>query len=248
MTSLFTSRCAAAVSIALFAGACASRPAATSTGDLLQLHRGWWAAVAASDTGYVRAHSSPELFATFSSGKSVGVGELTREAAPTGRPAPVLECDEEMVRYSGSASAVVTSTCSETQGQFSSTYRFLTVLTRSAEGWKVSVAQSTARQILTPRTKPTQPLADFAGAYRTPRGRTLDVTAGDDSLTLREPSGLELRLEPIGPDLFEANYVAPGGWITRYSFARDDRGAVASLNVLSPGVVSTFPRNRTEPQ
>jgi hypothetical protein len=68
------------------------------------------------------------------------------------------------------------------------------------------------------------------------------VTAQNAFVTLREPSGLELRLEPIGLNLFEADYVAPGGWITRYAFGRDASGRVVSLNVLSPGAVNTFPR------
>lgn len=105
---------------------------------------------------------------------------------------------------------------------------------RRALGWQRS-----------PRVKVAASLDDFAGSYRTPRGLALDMKAADDFLTLREPSGLTLRLEPIGPNLFEADYVAPGGWITRYSFDRDATCSVVSLSVLSRGAVNTFARNQS---
>ncbi len=68
-------------------------------------------------------------------------------------------------------------------------------------------------------------MSDFEGEYRTPRGLTLKVTAHAGFVTLREPSGLELRIEPIGTDLFESDYVSPDGSITRYSFNRNERAA-----------------------
>ncbi len=85
-------------------------------------------------------------------------------------------------------------------------------------------------------------MSDFEGDYRTPRGLKLKVTANAGFMTLREPSGLEIRMEPIGLNLFESDYVSPDGSVTRYSFDRDETGRVVSMSVLAPGMVNTFPR------
>jgi hypothetical protein len=63
-------------------------------------------------------------------------------------------------------------------------------------------------------------------------------------MTLKELSGLEVRMEPIGLNLFESDYVSPDGSITRYSFDRDTQGRVVSMTVLVPGVANAFPRIR----
>lgn len=206
----------------------------------LALHLGWWSALANSDEDYLRAHSSPRLVVTLSSGKKHDLDSLVRNSGTAGRQVKI-QCADESVQHLGSETALVISECTESSGLYSTAYRFLTFLENSQESWKVAAAQSTWRATFANRISGS-PLGDFAGSYRTPRGRSLDVTAGDGFLALREPSGLELRLEPIAPNLFEANYVAPGGWITRYSFDRDPSGRVVSLSVLSPGAVNTFPR------
>jgi hypothetical protein len=198
--------------------------------------------LATSDAAYLRGHSSPALVATLSSGKTSDLESLL-QAAGTGRRAPKIECRSESVLHLDAASAVVVSECSESSGQYSTSYRFLSFLAHAPSGWRVAAAQSTARAAFAPRLKDPGSLTDLDGGYRTPRGLVLTVTSHTGFLTLREPSGLELRLEPIGPDLFEADYIAPGGWITRYSLARDPNGRVASLSVLSPGAVTTFPKN-----
>lgn len=154
-----------------------------------------------------------------------------------------MKCGDEALHHLDSASALATSECTGSAGQYSTTYRFLSFLSRAGDEWKVSAAQSTSLATFAKRVNGSASFADFSGSYRTPRGLTLEVTAGEGFLTMREPAGLELRLEPIGPNLFEANYVAPGGWITRYLFDRDVSGRVTSLSVLSPGAVNTFPRN-----
>jgi hypothetical protein len=210
---------------------------------VLALHRSWWNALATSDGESLRAHSSPHLVATLSSGRQHDLDSLAgRGDAP--RRTPKIDCVGESVQHLDSRTAVVTSDCTESSGQYSTTYRFLSFLANSPDGWKVAAAQSTWRATFTPRMKVAASLDAFAGAYRTPRGLALDVQAGENFLTLREPSGLTLRLEPIGPNLFEADYVAPGGWITRYSFDRDATGDVVSVSILSPGAVNTFPRIR----
>lgn len=154
---------------------------------------------------------------------------------------PSVECAAERVVHADAKTALVTSDCTESVGQYAGKYHFLSFLVRSREGWKVAAVESTLHAAFSPRSSNVAPLGDFAGSYRTPRGLALQVVAHDGFLTLREPSGLEIRFEPIGPDLFEANYVAPGGWITRFSFARDAAGRVFALSVLSPGTVNTFP-------
>jgi ketosteroid isomerase-like protein len=209
---------------------------------VVELHRGWWNALATADAESLRAQSASGLIATLSSGSKYTLETLLRSMGTT-RRTPKIECAEEAVLHLDANTALVTSECSESSGTYSTLYRFLSFQKKTAEGWKVAAVQSTWRSDLTKRADDPGPLVDFAGSYRTPRGRTLDVRAENGFLVMREPSGLELRLDPIGPGLFEADYVAPGGWVTRYSFARDGSGRVVSLNVLSPGAVNTFPRN-----
>lgn len=234
-----------AVALALAACSLPHHPGPSADGgeaDALALHRAWWNALATSDAGYLRAHSSPALVATTSSGRTHTLDSLARDAG-TARRTPALECTGESVLHFDAASALAASDCTVASGQYATTYRFLTFMTSTPAGWKVAAAQSTYRAVFASRVKNPASLHDLSGSYRTPRGLVLQVTAHEDFVTLREPSGLELRLEPVGPDLFEADYVAPGGWITRYSFARDATGQIVSLSVLSPGAVNTFPRN-----
>lgn len=229
--------------VVLLLVACTTHRGASASIDpagALALHRGWWSALASSDGGYLRAHASPHLVVTVSSGKKYDLDSLVRNIGTAGREVK-FACADESVQHLGSETALVTSECTESVGQYTTTYRFLSFLENAPDGWKVAAAQSTWRATFAKRTSGSE-LGDFAGSYRTPRGRALEVTAGDGFLALREPSGIEVRLEPIAPNLFEADYVAPGGWITRYSFDRDASGRVVSLSVLSPGTVSTFPR------
>jgi hypothetical protein len=61
-------------------------------------------------------------------------------------------------------------------------------------------------------------------------------------LALIEPSGRELRMEPIGPSLFEFDYLSSAGMIIRIAFARDASGRVTSASRLIPGAINTFAR------
>lgn len=218
------------------------RPPSSDPMRAVERHRGWWTALATADAESLRAQSASGLTATLSSGRKYTLETLLHSVGTTPRT-PKMECADEAVLYLDANTALVTSECMESTGTYSTLYRFLTFQTMTGEGWKVSAAQSTWRSELTKRADDPGPIEDFAGSYRTPRGRLLEVRAENKVLIMREPSGLELRLDPIGPGLFEADYVAPGGWVTRYSFARDASGRVVSLNVLSPGAVNTFPRN-----
>ena len=107
-------------------------------------------------------------------------------------------------------------------------------------------AQSTRDAVFTPRLTAAAAgsLADYIGEYRGPRGGIVRVIARDSVLALVEPSGRELRMEPIGPSLFEFDYVSPAGAIIRMAFARDATGRVTSASRLIPGTVNTFVRVR----
>ena len=85
-------------------------------------------------------------------------------------------------------------------------------------------------------------MVDYIGDYRGPRGGIIRVVPRDSVLALIEPSRRELRMEPIGPSLFEFDYVIPGGAIVRIAFARDASGRVTSANRLIPGIVNIFVR------
>ena len=224
---------------------CTARSAPVSSAGqpdgLLEAQRAWWTALATSDTSYLRAHSDPVLTVTLSSGKTFSIASLIR-TFPTNRHNVTIEWAEEAVQYRGAGEAVTVAQSTESDGRRPSVYRFLTVFRATNDGWKVIAAQSTRRNAFTPRSYVHGRMTDFEGDYSTPRGLTLKLTANDSSITLREPSGLEVRMEPIGLNLFEATSVSPDGSITRYSFGRDQAGRVVSLSVLVPGVVNTFPK------
>ena len=208
---------------------------------LLEAQRAWWTALARADTSYLRAHSAPGLIATLSSGKTFSIDSLIRTFS-TNRHNVTIEWAEEAVQYRGPSDAVAVAQSTESDGRRPSVYRYLTVLRATGDGWKVIAAQSTRRNAFTQRSYVHERMTDFEGDYSTPRGLTLKLTANDSSITLREPSGLEVRMEPIGLNLFEATSVSPDGSITRYSFGRNQAGRIVSLSVLVPGVVNTFPK------
>jgi hypothetical protein len=151
---------------------------------------------------------------------------------------------DESVRSPARGVAVVTSRVTETAGPTSSTYRYLTVLARGASGWRVVAAHSTREAAFAPRAfaAAAAELTDFAGAYRTPRGLTLRVVVRDSALALVEPSGRELRIEPVGPGLFELPALSPANGVVRLLFTRDRGGRVTALSQLVPAGVNTFPR------
>ena len=214
-----------------------------STSQLIDLQRRWWSALSNADTAFLRAESDPALYVTLSSGGSFGIDSLIHTFA-VNRHTLEIKWSNEVVRWDGGETAVLTAECEEREGPRFSNYRYLTVLKKSDERWRVVAAQSTRKPVFTARVKETGSLAYFEGSYRTPRGLFLKISADSTSLILQEPSGLSLRLEPIGTGVFESDYVSPDGSITRYLFNRNDRGLVTSLSVLSPGMISTFPRDK----
>lgn len=70
----------------------------------------------------------------------------------------------------------------------------------------------------------------------------LVIAIQDSALALTDPNGAVLRLEPIGPGLFEEPRLSASNGLVRFAFTRDATGRVTSLNRLIPSGVNTFPR------
>jgi hypothetical protein len=211
----------------------------------LETQRGWWRALATGDTAFLEAHSAHPLSLTLSSGRTLDrAATIAQAAAFAAGPPPTFGWSEETVRLVAPGVAVATTRATESAALVSSAYRYVTVLEREGAGWRVTFAQSTRDAVFTPRLTAAEagPMADYVGDYRGPRGGIVRVVARDSVLALIEPSGRELRMEPIGPSLFEFDYVAPAGVIIRIAFARDASGRVTSANRLIPGSVNTFDR------
>lgn len=225
--------------------AAAPGPAPDGQQEALAMQRDWWRAFATADTAYLQAHTAPELTLTLSSGLTFSrTGALAQAAQYAGMGRLGMEWGEESVRLAAPSALVLTARVTETEGQTVTSYRYLTVLQRSGDGWRVAAAQSTRELVFTPRVPVAAAgaLADYAGGYRTPRGGTLQVVVRDSALGLVEPSGKELPLEPVGPGLFEFRELSPANGIVRFVFTRDSAGRVAALVRLIPGHVNTFPR------
>jgi hypothetical protein len=211
----------------------------------LETQRGWWRALATGDTAFLDAHSARLVSLTLSSGRTFDRAAAIAEARVfAGSPPPTFGWSDETVRLVAPGVAVATTRATEGAALASSAYRYLTVLERDGAGWRVTSAQSTRDAVPTPRltTAAAGLMADYVGEYRGPRGGTVRVVARDSVLALVEPSGRELRMEPIGPSLFEFDYLSPAGVIIRIAFARDAGGRVTSASRLLPGVVNTFVR------
>jgi hypothetical protein len=238
--------------LALVMAACAGggRPAAlpAAAGDdagALEVQRGWWRAYAVADTAYLQAHTAPDLRLTVSSGTTYDrAGMLAAIGAHVNGSRLVMEWSDESVRLASPSVAIATTRVTETDGPVSAVYRYLTTMERTADGWRVLAAQSTRELAFTPRVSAAQagPLADYAGAYRTPRGATLRVEVRDSALALIEPSGAQIPIEPIGPGLFEFRTLSPSNGVVRIAFARDTAGRVTSMTRILNGVANVFPR------
>ncbi len=215
------------------------------TAGALDTQRGWWRALALGDTAFLEAHSARPLTATLSSGRTFDRAAIIAQAATfTANPDLTFAWADESVRMVAPGVAVATTRSTEGIALITSTYRYSTVLEREGAGWRVAHAQSTREAVFTPRLTAAAAgsLADYIGEYRGPRGGIVRVVARDSVLALVEPSGRELRMEPIGPALFEFDYLSPAGVIIRMAFARDASGRVASASRLIPGGVNTFAR------
>ncbi|HEX8361963.1 MAG TPA: nuclear transport factor 2 family protein [Longimicrobium sp.] len=219
--------------------------ASSDTAGALETQRGWWRALATGDTAFLEAHSARPLSATLSSGRTFDRAAIIAQAVTFAASAPpTFGWSEETVRMVAPGVALATTRSTESAGMATSAYRYATVLERDGAGWRVTHAQSTRDAVFTPRLTRAAAgsLAAYIGEYRGPRGGIVRIVARDSVLALVEPSGRELRMEPIGPSLFEFDYLSPGGAIIRIAFARDASGRVASASRLLPGIVNTFAR------
>lgn len=254
MTRPFATPTASLLALALAACACGAPRAAVPAGvaaadgsaSVLAAQRAWWRAYAVADTAYLQAHTSPALSLTVSTGATFDrAGMLAQAATHVNGGRLSMEWAEEAVRLTSPSVAVATTRVTETDGPAATaTYRYLTVLERAGAGWRVSAGQSTRELVYTPRLNAAAagPLGDYAGGYRTPRGATLRVEVRDSALALIEPSGTELRMEPIAPGVFELAGLSPLNGVVRLVFARDADGRVSSLSRLVNGAANTFPR------
>ena len=235
------------------AAACATgRPtppdaAPTDVAGALEVQRGWWRALATRDTAYLAAHTARTLWLTLSSGRTLDrSATLAWSAGLAASAPPTFGWSDETVRLVAPGIAVAATRATESVALLSGAYRYTTVLERDGAGWRVTHAHSTREAEFAPRltTAEAGGMADYVGEYRGPRGGIVRVVARDSVLALVEPSGRELRMEPVGPSLFEFDYVSPAGVIIRIAFARDASGQVTSASRLVPGGINTFVRVR----
>jgi ketosteroid isomerase-like protein len=237
-----------ASSIAACAGtASGARPGSTAadTAGARAAQRDWWRAFATADTAYLQAHTTQDFSLTLSSGRMFDRAAMLAQAATHvngGRLA--LEWSDEQVGVVAPPLAVATTRATESDGPTTATYRYLTVLVRGGGLWRVARAQSTRELVFTPRVpvERSGPLGDFAGGYRTPRGLVLRVEVRGAALTMVEPSGAEIPLDPIGPGIFEFRQLSPSNGMVRMVFTRDASGRVAGMTRLINGEATTFPR------
>jgi hypothetical protein len=219
--------------------------AAADTSGVLEVQRAWWRAFAVADTAYLQAHTTADFSLTTSSGATFDRAEMLAQAATHVNGARLtMAWADEAARLAAPSVAVATTRATEADGPASSTFRYLTVMVRTADGWRVSAAQSTRELAFTPRVPAAQAgrLGDFVGAYVTPRGTALRVEARDSALALIEPSGKELPMVPVGPALFELGGASPLNGVVRLMFTRDASGRVMAMSRLLNGAVNTFPR------
>ncbi|MES2521711.1 MAG: nuclear transport factor 2 family protein [Gemmatimonadota bacterium] len=243
-----TLRCAATAFVLHAAVACAVSAQASDSTSAVQLQQRWWRAFAVADTATVRARSTANVFLTLSTGESFAGDAVMRQAASNSTTGGlVMTFSDERVRFATPTVAVVTTRVSEVAGPTTSVLRFMTVLERGAEGWRVAAAQSTRELLPSPRRYGADgasgtALADYVGAYRTPRGLALRIQVRDSTLAMIEPSGREILMEPVGPGLFELAGVSPANGLVRLLFTRDAAGRVTALSQLVTGAVNTYPR------
>ena len=234
--------CARPTSVARPSGA---TPLAPDSADAVAAHRAWWTAFTLGDTAHLQGHTGPGLLLTLSSGRTFDRAAAIAQAATHNRDSRIrLDWADDRATLASPSLAITTSRMTESIDGTGGTYRYMTVLEPHGAGWRVVAAQSTRELSPTPRVSAAAagPLADYAGEYRTPRGRTLRITVRDSALALIEPSGLEIRLEPVGPALFEMNVISMGNGIVRMQFTRDGSGRVTAISRVRLAGVEVFPR------
>lgn len=220
-------------------------PTAMDTVGAAGVAERWWRAFTLGDTATLRQHTSRRLTLTLSNGQTLDRDRLLREAAThVPKASTFVRPAVNVTVLSVMGAVIVTSTVTEGSQGGSNMFHYLSVLERPDSVWLVTAAHSTRSLALTPRVSaPTAgPLADYVGRYRGQGGGELRVVLRDSALALIDPSGGEVRLEPIGPALFELPTLYDGIAVVRFAFARDATGRVTSLSRLIHGSVVSWPR------
>jgi hypothetical protein len=205
---------------------------------------GWWHAIMYGDTAHLARRTDARLVLTFSSGKRFDRASLLGTAVNHHpKPSAFLRRTGADVIPTG-GSVVVSLQVVEGTDNGANAYHYLTVLEKHETEWRVVAAQSTRELAITPRVSAQMagPFADYIGSYRGGRGGVLRIIARDSVLALIDPSGAEVRIEPIGPGLFELPMLYDGIALVRFAFARDTSGRVTSLSRMIYGSVNTWPR------
>jgi glyoxylase-like metal-dependent hydrolase (beta-lactamase superfamily II) len=209
--------------------------------------RAWWRAFTVADTAALAAHSAPGLTLTLSSGRTLDrATTFTESASFTTGTRLSLEWSGETVRpLAGGRSVAVSARMTEIDGRTVNVFRYLTVLERADHGaWRVAMAQSTRE--VGPAARVSRevagPLDGYAGRYRVPSGAAITIAVEDSALRFTEPSGATLRLEAIGPGVFESTRLSASNGIVRFAFARDASGRVTALSRVIASGIMTFPR------
>jgi len=204
----------------------------------------WWHALTFGDTAHLARHSDARLTVTFSNGQRFDRASLLRRAAGHHpKPTAFLRRTGAAVIPTGGTVAVTLDVLEGTDTG-ANAYHYLSVLEKHDADWRVVAAQSTRELGLTPRVSAqvAGPLSDYIGRYRGGRGGVLRIVARDSVLALIDPGGTEVRIEPIGPGLFELPLLYDGIALVRFAFARDSTGRVSSLTRMIYGSVDIWPR------
>jgi hypothetical protein len=210
--------------------------------DPLTVSKAWWNAFSTGDVAYLTARTTRSASVTLNNGRGLNREELLADAVTHAHATVGATWSDEVVRELGEGAVAVTVRVTETVGSRVAHYRYISVLQCNSGTWQIAVAQSTRelRETVRVPISIAGNLQDFAGEYRTPAGKTVQLFADASGLLLVDPSGARTRLEPIGPALFEAGGISVQGLI-RFSFVRNTEGAVVALNRVATEVI-TFPR------
>jgi hypothetical protein len=219
--------------------------AQNNTGSPLAAAKAWWHAVTFGDTNYIKNNSTEKLTVTFNNGQSFTHQEIIVRVGTHNPLAKIaIEWSDITEQKPHPNTTIVTNRIEEKVGPMTHVYKFITVLVKAGSGWSVAAAQSTRELALALRISIMEAgnPEDYAGAYRTPAGMTLELVMKDTSLMMVEPSGAETKLEAIGHDLFELSTMPFAGNV-RFAFVRDAQGKVKSLTRIAH-VITAMPRIR----
>ena len=239
-------RIASAIAVTLLATAPAAarqRPTDGDSASAIRTHQAWWRAFTVGDTARLGRLLDDGFHLTLSAGATFGRAGTLRDATVRGDSSRVrLGWFDDDARLIGDA-AVVTSRVSEAIGPNASEFRWLSVLRRSSDGWRVVVAQSTrlpAAGKVIPLSAET--IAAYAGKYRAPAGGIVAIVARDSGLALVPPNGAEERLRAVTPAVFELVSGKSNDGVVRLVFERDASGRVHGITRLTVSGIVQFIR------